>query len=294
MRLLITGGSSVLGEKLVADLIDTKRFSIRLLEHQSPLQSRQCEIVRGDITDIDGLMSACSGIDVVCHLAALTQSHDRKAYTEINVGGTEKLIKACEANSVGKVVFVSSAAASEMGGAYAESKLIGEKLIRNSALKWVVVRPSEIYGPEMKEGINKAITWVNKYRIIPIVGDGSYILSPVYLNDVCEAIVQILMRDEIENQSLELCGPEQLKFDELIDRLCLYSRVRRGKIHIPVWVVQLGIAILKSIKSDYFVADQIPRLLSNRQKSVNYTQAIIPYNPRVLEEGLRSLQTYEM
>ncbi|MFP6713893.1 MAG: hypothetical protein VCB14_01975, partial [Alphaproteobacteria bacterium] len=63
MKIFITGASSTLGKNLTAELLKTGKFSIRLLEHHSPVPKKQCETFRGDIQDPDFLLEACSGVD---------------------------------------------------------------------------------------------------------------------------------------------------------------------------------------------------------------------------------------
>ncbi len=288
MELLITGASSTLGKNLVSHLLEAEISSIRLLEHQSPVRRENCETFQGDIQNVETLVKACSGVDTVLHLAALTHSPCAKAYFEVNEEGTKNLIAACEANNVNRFIFVSSGAAVEGGGAYAVSKLKGEELVRQSDLNWMILRPSEIYGSQMKEGIGKLIRWVKKFPIIPVIGDGSYLLSPVYVDDVVQAMVEILKNDFLIKETLNLCGPEKMTFNELVDRLADSHKVRRKKIFLPLWIANLGIQFLSIIKSDLAFADQIPRLLCTKEQSIDRTQAVMTYFPRKIEEGLHS------
>ena len=160
MNLLITGASSTLGKNLTSELLKIGKFSIRLLEHNSLVSNENCEVFKADIQNIDNLAKACVGMDIVVHMAALTHSPSSKDYFNINVVGTENLLAACQENNVRRFIFVSSAAASEKGGEYGMSKLEGEERVKGSSLDWVILRPSEIYGPNMEEGIGKLIFWV--------------------------------------------------------------------------------------------------------------------------------------
>ena len=111
------------------------------------------------------------GVDVVFHLAALTRpqwsiEHPFET-TEVNVGGTVKLLEHSKNNKVKRVVFVST---SNLYGdqelyptpedvkpnpmnAYALSKLVGEqycKLFQDVyGLEWNAIRPFNAYGTRM-------------------------------------------------------------------------------------------------------------------------------------------------
>jgi nucleoside-diphosphate-sugar epimerase len=288
MKILITGASSTLGKNLTSELLKAEQFSIRLLEHRSPVHKEECEIFQGGLQNVDSLGKACSEIETVVHLAALTHSSSGKAYFEINEEGTKNLITACEKHNVRRFIFVSSAAASEEGGDYGVSKLRCEELVRKSGLDWVILRPSEVYGVNMEEGIGKLVAWVKKFPIIPIIGDGSYFLNPVSVDDVVQVMVEVLRSDSIKKETLNLCGPEKMTMNELIDRLAQIQKVQIKKIFLPIWFVRVGIGILSIFKSSLAFSDQIPRLLCRKDQSIDKTQAIVSYNPIKIEEGLLS------
>ena len=286
MKLLITGASSTLGKNLTTELIKFKNISIRVLEHNTPIQRGNYEIFKADIQNVDSLIQACLGIDVVIHLAALTHSRSGKAYFEVNEKGTQKLIAACQENKVKRFIYISSVAATEKGGEYGISKLRGEEQVQSSNLDWVILRPSEVYGPEMEEGICKLISWLKRFPVIPIIGDGSYFLSPVYVDDIVQAIVEVFKTDSLKNIALNLCGPEKMAMNDLINRVAKVLKAQPKKIYLPVWFVKFSITILSMVKLNLFFLDQIPRLLCEKDHVINKTREAISYNPRKIEKGL--------
>ena len=86
-----------------------------------------------------------------------------------------------------------------------------------------------------------------------------------------------------------MCGPEKMTMNELIDRLSLIQNVKRKIVFLPVWLVKMGIGFLEVLKPGFASSDQIPRLLCDKEQSIGLTQALIPYNPRKIEEGFPSL-----
>ena len=292
MLVLVTGSSSAFGRKLVSELINNGRYLIRLLEHKTLVEQQGCEVYKGDVTDLSSMMDACAGVDVVIHMAGLSYSHRQKAYFEVNEGGTKNVVTACEKQSVDRLIHISSGGATVKSGAYGVSKLRGEDLVRGcELLRWVILRPSEIYGPEMNEGIGQLLAWIDKYPWIPIIGDGSYLLSPVYVDDVTNAIVRILKKKDLNEEILNLCGPEQITFTELVDRVAQAYKVRRRKVFVPIWSVKIGVYILTIAKTKFVFLDQIPRLINNKSQSLDKTREIISYSPRTIEEGLHALQS---
>lgn len=287
MKLLITGASSALASKLVALLLESDKFSFRLLKHHSEVKIGSCETVSGDMNDVESLARACEGMDGIVHLAALTHSCDEEKYFRVNREGTKNLINACQRSNVRRFIFISSATASADGGAYGLSKLDAEELVCKSGLEWNILRLSEVYGPQMDEGIAKLISWVKNLHVIPVIGNGSYFMSPVYIDDVVEAMAQVVMNPNLASQKLNLCGPEIISFKDMIDRLSRFLKVRRRKIFIPVWIAKLGVLLASRLSLGSFTPDQIPRLLCKKEGDISQTSKLIPYSPRKLEEGLR-------
>ena len=155
---LITGGAGSVGRQLVEMFAEAGRairiFDLPMMDF-SGLEDRDgIEIVRGDITDADGVQKAVEGADAVLHLAAIlppNSERNRDVTFKVNVGGTQNIISAMEtANPDARLVFTSSISTYGDTSAeeppvttahpqsaidiYADSKIEGEKLIRESSL----------------------------------------------------------------------------------------------------------------------------------------------------------------
>ena len=176
---LITGGAGSVGRQLVEMFAESGRavriFDLPMMDF-SGLEGREgIEIVRGDITDADGVRSAVAEADAVLHLAALlppNSERDRDLTFRVNVGGTQNIIAAMESQNPGaRLVFTSSISTYGDTSAegppvrvghsqsaidiYADSKIEGEKLIRDSSLdNTVVLRIAGIAVPAFLEPPN--------------------------------------------------------------------------------------------------------------------------------------------
>ena len=176
---LITGGAGSVGRQLVEMFAESGRavriFDLPMMDF-SGLEGREgIEIVRGDITDADGVRSAVAEADAVLHLAALlppNSERNRDLTFRVNVGGTQNIIAAMESENPGaRLVFTSSISTYGDTSAeeppvrvghsqsaidiYADSKIEGEKLIRDSSLdNTVVLRIAGISVPAFLEPPN--------------------------------------------------------------------------------------------------------------------------------------------
>ena len=176
---LITGGAGSVGRQLVEMFAESGRavriFDLPMMDF-SGLEGRDgIEIVRGDITNANGVRSAVEGADSVLHLAALlppNSERNRDLTFRVNVGGTQNIIAAMESENPGaRLVFTSSISTYGDTSAeeppvrvghsqsaidiYADSKIEGEKLIRDSSLdNTVVLRIAGISVPAFLEPPN--------------------------------------------------------------------------------------------------------------------------------------------
>lgn len=167
MRVLVTGGSGFIGTNLIQSLIND-RHTVLNFDIAKPRNNQHIEFFRDvDIMDAQKLNLAVADFqpEVIYHMAARTDL-DGKNVSEYgaNTLGVENLVKTfgcCK--SLKLVIFASSRLVCEIGyqphgeldycptTAYGESKVIGEKVVRERDLEipcpWIIVRPTSIWGP---------------------------------------------------------------------------------------------------------------------------------------------------
>ena len=290
--LLITGASSEMGGALIRQLLNNAGLKIRAMVHRSLVNVPGCEIRPGDLKNSGLLTRALSGVDTVVHMAALTKSTSELDYFETNVNGTENLIDACLKNGVKKIIYISSSAASLNGGGYSRSKLEAEQCIKRSGMKWVIIRPSEVYG-QRAGPINRLISWIQRCIFVPVIGSGQSKLSPVFIDDVVSTIALSIFNKEVESETIVLAGPEELTYDELVDRVALYFGVKRFKLHLPAGLIKFIATVMSGLGINTLAPDQIPRLLCEKSFGIDLAREKLDYSPRSLEEGIRNSITYD-
>ena len=144
MKVLITGGAGKIGKKLISALYKHD-LSIRILDKKNIADlSNNIELVIGDLFNHDILKKALEEIDVVVHLAAVTHSNHKEDYWHVNVEGTNNLVNLAREAKVKRFIFISTRAISKDGGAYSQSKLSAEKIVKKSKINWIILRPSEM------------------------------------------------------------------------------------------------------------------------------------------------------
>ncbi len=123
------------------------------------------------------------------------------------------------------------------GTAYQRTKFEAEELVRRSGIPFVIFRPSVIVGPG--GGFIEILLRVLRLApVAPVIGDGSYRLQPVDVEDVAEAFVQAAVRDDLQGRSFEIGGPHKLTYNRIVEIVCEEFGLRRGKLHVPPGLVR--------------------------------------------------------
>jgi nucleoside-diphosphate-sugar epimerase len=202
MRVLVTGASGFVGaaacRRLAAD-----GHAVSALVRRPGSEPPGTTAVAGDLTDGDGLRAAVAAAapDAVVHLAAeIASQRDAQRIRAVNVEGTRRLVDACRAlDAPPRLVFTSTVVTGDAHGAlltedtplpvttaYGRSKQEGERLVLESGLPAVVVRPSHVYGPGgwYVEDLIARLRGPGRFAVI---GRGDNLWDVVHVDDVADA-----------------------------------------------------------------------------------------------------------
>jgi len=123
---------------------------------------------------------------------------------------------AARAAGVRRFVHMSAVGARPEAGAtpYHRTKWQAEELVRDSALPYVILRPSLINGPE-NAPIRTLARLHHALPVIPVFGDGRFPTQPVWIEDVALAFALGAERDELTG-TFELGGPAVLTYEDFV------------------------------------------------------------------------------
>ena len=112
MKALVTGANGLIGANLVRELIragNQVRALVRPTSDMRSLQGLDVEIIHGDVLDLDSLISATQGCDMVFHTAAIfSYWGDPVALENLAVQGTHNIIEAAHQSGISRVIITSS------------------------------------------------------------------------------------------------------------------------------------------------------------------------------------------
>lgn len=224
-HVLVTGGAGFVGSHLVAALIRAD-YKVSVIDNLSTGQKKHvpkfCKFYKLDVRSpqLKALVNKIKP-DYVCHLAAQVSVPDsvREAANDaaINIVGTVNLLEAVKNVNLKKFLLVSSAAVYGQPhliptpeeaprnplSPYAWSKKTAEDYLTyyesNYGLPWVVVRPSNIYGPRQKvKGETGVIAiFVNNFvnnKPLLIEGKGFQTRDFIFAEDIALGMVAAMQK----------------------------------------------------------------------------------------------------
>lgn len=235
IRVLVAGADGFLGSHLLPRL-EFRGHLVRATFHDVNGPGRKTapgvDWRKVDLTQegqVEGLAEEC---DVIVHLAGLFSRSGEQTLARVHGTGTRLLLAEGVRAGVGRFVYVSVLGAHPGGGEYFCTKFDAESAVVASPLPSVVLRPSVIYGP----GDQFTATIVRLLKTLPafpMLGGGTFRVQPLAVEDMTDALIQCVERNDLDGRQFELAGPERLMFREIVRFVADALGIRRPGLHVP-------------------------------------------------------------
>ncbi len=265
-KILITGASSEIMQKLIKR-IDKKKYQIiALTRNRNRICNPDIEVVEGDICDPHVTDRFTQHVKLVIHAAAITHSINKADYYEINYNGTKNLVNSALLNNTQNFVFISSRVAGENSGAYGKSKLYAERIVKKQLDDWLIFRPGEVFGGNKMEGIEKLIFDVLHKKLIFYPAGLTSKLYPVFIDDLVDIIYNSIFIKNDSKKTITVNGDKGYTYHGLQKHLlnilhknAMMIPVPKAVLYLLKWLIEIGNFNIG------IVPDQIPRLYSNKE-----------------------------
>ena len=243
MRVLITGGTGVVGRAAVRALL-ARGHDVRVLSRHADADAEQwpsgVEPFVGDVADPSTVAGSAEDCDAVLHAVGIVrESPPEVTFERVNVRGTEAMLAEAERAGVPYFVYVSSLGAERGTSEYHRSKAAGEALVRSSGGRWLIVRPGSVYGPG-DDQISLVLRMVRALPAVPIVEGGIVPFQPVWCDDLGEALARAVERDDLHGRALDIAGPERTSQNDLLDRFERLTGRAPARVPLPGVLASLG------------------------------------------------------
>ena len=261
-KILITGGSGFIGSFIVEEALNRKMetwVAVRSSSSRKFLQDTRIRFIELDFSSEENLRKQLAGhkFDYVVHAAGVTKCLDKNDFFRMNTNGTANLVNVLSEpdRMPRRMVFLSSLSIfgaireqqpykdieptdqPKPNTAYGESKLKAERIVTESGIPSVILRPTGVYGPREKDYFLMAKSI--KGHVDFAVGYKQQDITFVYVKDVVQAVFLALDRGKPGSAYFLTDGEvyQTATFSKLIHEAL--GRPWWIRITAPVWVLRV-------------------------------------------------------
>ena len=254
---LVTGATGFIGGRLTERLLGSGwevRVLVREPDRLTPPLRAGCEFVQGDLADESALADAVRGVEVIFHCAANVATWDRwEAYYAANVTGVGNLLRAIAKHNLdlSRLVHLStvdvygfpelpcdeSSALSGAGFGYAETKLLGEELVREQAARadipFTIIRPANVIGPG-SQFISRIGAELASGLMLTVDGGRSN-AGMLHVDSLADAMIWAAGSERALGETYNVRDDYDVTWREFVDRLRSGIKGRGFVINLPFW-----------------------------------------------------------
>lgn len=195
MNILLIGGNGFVGQALINEF---KKYNVKVSyisrTQNHSIYKDEATWIHGDIFDIENILIN-EKYDISIHLIGTIK--DKNLYSKLNTESVSQSIKLCKKHNIKKLVYFSA-----NGGfkRYLESKIAGERLVKDSKLDYLIVRPGLMYGKDRL---------TSYFNILPIKFFSKFGITffknvyPLPVEKVADAVVKAIL-DNTDSTIIEI------------------------------------------------------------------------------------------
>lgn len=280
MRVLVTGGTGFTGSHLLPLLVKRGHrvaCLVRNAAQRDAVEQTGAEAVPGDLADRQSLSQAMAGCQILFNVAS------------VGFGHAPNIVAAAQDAGLERAIFVSTTAIfTSLAASSKAVRLAAEETINQSGLAWTVLRPTMIYGTDRDRNMCRLIRYLNKWPVITILGPGTFLQQPVYVQDVAGALFAAAENEATVGRAYNIAGATPLSFNQVIDTVCTALGRRVAKLHLPSKPLLAGLSTAEKLGLRLPIkTEQIMRL--NEDKAFDYSAASRDFGfaPLTFKQGIK-------
>ena len=261
-KITILGGTGFIGSQLCAKLsplCDKIHVLTRNTEANKDLKLiPNLEIIQANVLDDRTLNSMFASSDIVINtIGILNESGRDNTFYNLHYELTKKVSNAIKINKVKRYLHISSLNADPRAiSQYLITKGLAENYIRdntNNFCNTTIFRPSIVFG-EDDSFFNKFATILKFLPVFPLACPDSKFM-PIYVNELTDFMVSTIRDNTTYGQKIDVTGPNEYTFRQLIDITLKSLKIRRLIIPLNYTLSKLQAVIFQRLPGKLFTLD---------------------------------------
>lgn len=251
-KIVLLGGAGLVGQNLVVQMkdegfgnlviVDKHAANVSVLRRLHP----ELEVIEADMAAPGPWQDALAGASAVVMLQAQIGGEDESAFLRNNVESTAEALAACKRHGVSYIVHISSSVLnSKAVDWYTESKKAQEKLVAESGIRHVVLRPTLMFGWFDRKHLGWLSRFMKKAPVFPVPGSGRYLRQPLFVLDFCRIIRACLEQRPTGNYNIT--GRDRVDYIDIIRTIKRETRAGALILNIPYglfWLMLKAYALI--------------------------------------------------
>ena len=305
MIVAITGATGFIGRQLVLRHLELGD-EVRVLSRRSQTGSvpnGSAEWFHGDLSNTTDLRPFVDGVEVLYHCAG--EVRDPSLMETVHVTGTQHLIEAAsgrigrwvQLSSVGAygrqgIGLVTEQAPLAPNGTYEVTKVKSDEMVINAAqtgaFESAVLRPSNVYGPEMKnQSLYGLIAMINRGWFF-FIGEAGATANYIHVDNVVDALVLCAERPEAIGRIYNLS--DSCSMEKLVTTISTALEKPQPTLRLPELPVRYAARVLGSIPGFPLTEARVDALTGRSIYSTDKIERELGYRHGVfMETGLAEL-----
>ena len=225
------------------------------------------------VTNEPTIQRAVEEADVVINLVGILAESGAASFQAIHAEAAERIARLAAAGGVSRLVQMSAIGADpDSISRYAASKGVAEKAVQAAFPSATILRPSLVFGLEDKF-FNRFGEMARLLPFMPVIA-GDTKMQPVYVCDVADAVMAVLVEADAPGRIFELGGPRVWTFRDILGFILQQTRRNRKLVEIPASLASLQARIMQHLPGKPLTPDQL--LLLSKDNVVSSEAAGLP------------------
>jgi uncharacterized protein YbjT (DUF2867 family) len=234
----VFGGTGFVGRRVVSRLINHGLRVRVAVRHPDAVEEEGVERVSADVTDEPSVAASLAGSEAAVNAVSLYIEKRGLSFHTIHVEAARRVARLAQESGLRRLVYVSGIGSDpQASNDYVRTRGQGETAVLDAFPAATIVRPSVMFALD-DAFLTTLVRLARRLPVYPLFGHGETRLQPVHVEDVAEAIAQIIAAER-PAAAYELAGPDVWTYRELVQEAARSAgaRTRLGSIPFPLWSV---------------------------------------------------------
>ena len=236
---LVLGASSQLGDSLLPRLLSTG-YEVHAVSRKVCSQSVSAAKIQWHVLDLHNPTSWPAAVSLIVHLAPLY------------------LLPAllCQATHPLRVIAISSTSVrTKQESPSAAERRVAQRLLQAeqdvrhlcqvNGHTFTILRPTMLYGLGRDATIGRMQKFIQRWGFLPVPARQTGLRQPVHVDDVVQAVLQVINQPAAFNKVYEIGGRDCLDVHQLAKRIFTDNQMTVRIIYIPIWLLTMALMLLK-------------------------------------------------